>query len=53
MLTDKEKWLFDLHGYLVLRRVVPQEDLEHMIARCDAWHGMDEDELPSPLCSYE
>ena len=40
MLTDKEKWLFDLHGYLVLRRVVPQEDLVHMIARCDAWtHG--------------
>ena len=53
MLTDKEKWLFDLHGYLVLRQVVSPEEVEYMTARCDEWHGMDEDELPPPLCSYD
>ena len=53
MLTDEEKWLFDLHGYLVLRQVVTPEDLDYMIARCDEWHGMDEAELPPPLCSYD
>ena len=53
MLSDREKWLFDLHGYLVLRQVVTSEDLDRMIARCDEWHGMAEEELPPPLCSYE
>ena len=53
MLTDKEKWLFDLHGYLVLRQVVSPEEVEYMTARCDEWHGMDEDELAPPLCSYD
>lgn len=53
MLTDNEKWLFDLHGFLVLREVVTSEDLKHMIALCDEWHGMDEKELPPPLCSYD
>ena len=53
MLSDKEKWLFDLHGYLVLRQVVTPADLDRMIARCDEWHGMEEEELPPPLCSYE
>ena len=53
MLTDEKKWLFDLHGFLVLRQVVTKEDLDYMIARCDDWHGMDEEELPPPLCSYD
>ena len=53
MLTDEEKWLLDLHGFLVLRQVVTKEDLDHMIARCDEWHGMGEKELPPPLCSYD
>ena len=53
MLTDKEKWLFDLHGYLVLRQVVTPEELDHMVVRCDEWHGMDEEALPLPLCSYD
>ncbi len=53
MLTDKEKWLFDLHGYLVLRQVITKEDVDHMVARCDEWYAVDEEDLPPPLCSYE
>jgi ectoine hydroxylase-related dioxygenase (phytanoyl-CoA dioxygenase family) len=52
MLTEEEKWLFDLHGYLILRQVVTVEDLIHMVKRCDRWHAMKERDLPPPLCSY-
>ena len=52
MLTEEEKWLFDLHGYLILRQVVTVEDLIHMVKHCDRWHAMKESDLPPPLCSY-
>ena len=52
MLTDEEKWFFDLHGYLVLKQVVPMEDVERMVGLCDTWHGMEDSELPAPLRSY-
>ena len=53
MLTDEEKWLFDLHGFLVLRQVITRDDLATMINQCDKWHAMTEDQLPPPMCSYE
>ena len=52
MLTEDEKWLFDLHGYLILRQVITPEALTHMVARCDEWHAMKERDLPPPLASY-
>ena len=53
MLTDEEKWLFDLHGFLVLRQVITRDDLATMINQCDKWHAITEDQLPPPMCSYE
>lgn len=52
MLTDEEKWLFDLHGYLVLKQAVSPKDVRHMVQLCDQWHAVDDSELPAPLASY-
>jgi ectoine hydroxylase-related dioxygenase (phytanoyl-CoA dioxygenase family) len=52
MLSDEEKWFFDLHGYLVLKQAVAGEDVRHMVELCDRWHAMDDSELPAPLASY-
>ena len=43
MLTEEEKWRFDLHGYLVLKQAVSPADVERMIARSDEWHALADD----------
>jgi len=53
MLTDDEKWFFDLQGYLILKQVVTPEQVGRMVELCDNWHGLPEAELPPPLSSYE
>ena len=52
MLTEEEKWWFDLHGYLVLQGAVPQADVKRMVELCDIWHALDDNELPPPLKTY-
>ena len=51
MLTPHEKWFFDHHGFIILRKVVPPEDIERMIELGNRWHEMTLDELPPPLTS--
>lgn len=51
MLSEREKWFFDHHGFLHLRGVVPPDDLARMIELADIWHGMSLQELPPPLTS--
>lgn len=51
MLTDKESWFFDHHGFIILRNVVSKEDIERMIELGNRWHDMPLEELPSPLTS--
>ena len=51
MLTPHEKWFFDHHGFIILRKVVPPEDIERMIELGNRWHDMTVDELPPPLTS--
>ena len=52
MLTEEEKWSFDLHGFLVLKDVVSREDVKRMVELCDTWHALDDSELPPPLRTY-
>ena len=46
----EQKYLFDLHGYLVLRAVVPAALVEACNAALDRYEHMDESDYPSPLC---
>ena len=52
MLTDTEKWLFDLHGFLVLKQAVSSEDVAEMVELCDTWDAMEDDDLPEPAHRY-
>ena len=51
MLTPEEKWFFDHHGFIILRQVVPPEDIQLMIELGNRWHDMTLAELPPPLTS--
>ncbi len=51
MLTSDEKWFFDHHGFIILRQVVPVEDIRLMIELGDLWHQMSLEALPPPLTS--
>ena len=51
MLTLEEKWYFDHHGFLILRKVIPQQDIREMIALGHQWHAMKLGDLPQPLTS--
>ena len=53
MLTEEEKWLFDLHGFLHLKNVIPPEDIARMVELCDRWHALPDEQLPPPLSSYK
>ena len=56
MLTEEEKWRFDLHGYLVLKQAVAASEVERMVALSDEWHALEDADLPEPLrtvfCRY-
>ncbi len=51
MLTAEEKWFFDHHGFIILRNVVPPDDIQLMIDLGNRWHKMKLEELPPPLTS--
>ncbi|MXZ00673.1 hypothetical protein F4Y93_08510 [Candidatus Poribacteria bacterium] len=51
MLTPHEKWFFDHHGFIILRKIVPPEDVKRMIELGNQWHETPLDELPPPLTS--
>lgn len=51
MLKPEEKWFFDHHGFIILRQVVSQEDIQLMIEFGNKWHNMTLEELPPPLTS--
>ena len=53
MLTDEEKWRFDLHGYLILKGAVPPGEVRRMVELCDQWHARPDSELPAPLQTYK
>jgi len=49
-LTDEQKYLFDLNGYLVVDQVVPVEVIDACNAALDRYESMPESEYPAPLC---
>lgn len=51
MLAPHEKWFFDHHGFIILRKVVPPEEIERMIHLGEQWHASPLDSLPPPLTS--
>jgi ectoine hydroxylase-related dioxygenase (phytanoyl-CoA dioxygenase family) len=51
MLTDREKWFFDHHGFLHLPKVVSDDDIARMIELGDRWHDTPLEDLPPPLTS--
>ena len=36
-LTVAEKWYFDLHGFLVLRSVIPKDEIAEMLEILQHW----------------
>jgi hypothetical protein len=48
-LTEEEKWYFDLHGFLVLRNVIPKDEIEEMLKVFQQWLTIDEADIPPPL----
>lgn len=44
--------MFDLHGFIVIKNAVPQDEIKRMLELCDYWQSLPEDELPAPLKSY-
>jgi hypothetical protein len=52
MMTDYEKWHFDLMGYIVLRGAVPAEDIARMKQLGHEWSAKPDDDLPRPIETY-
>ncbi len=48
-MTDEQKYLFDLQGYLVLKGVVPRPVVEACSAALDRFEKMPPEEYPPPL----
>jgi ectoine hydroxylase-related dioxygenase (phytanoyl-CoA dioxygenase family) len=52
VLTEEEKWHFDIQGYVILRQAVTPQDVQRMLELADRWHAMQDSELPAPVSSY-
>ncbi len=48
-LTEEEKWYFDLHGFLVLRDVIPKDKVTEMLEVLWYWLRADDAALAPPL----
>ncbi|MCY3556609.1 MAG: phytanoyl-CoA dioxygenase family protein [Gemmatimonadetes bacterium] len=49
LLTEEEKWHFDLHGYLHLRGVIAPNRLAHILEVVGHWLSVDESAIPAPV----
>ena len=49
ILTEEEKWYFDLHGFLILKDVITAKNLKQMLNIIQNWLEMDESNLPPPV----
>jgi ectoine hydroxylase-related dioxygenase (phytanoyl-CoA dioxygenase family) len=49
-MTDEQKYMFDLQGYIVLKDVVPREVIAQCNVALDRFEDMDPEDFPSPLC---
>lgn len=52
MMTEYEKWHFDLMGYLILPQAVPQTDVACMRQLALDWSQKPDEELPAPVETY-
>lgn len=49
LLTENEKWQFDLQGFLHLRGVIAPDKLSRILEVIDHWLSVGEDEIPAPV----
>ena len=49
-MTEEQKYLFDLQGYIVLKEVVPQSVVEACNKALDPLENMPPEDYPPPLC---
>ena len=49
-MTEEQKYLFDLQGFIVLKDVIPQSVIETSNKVLDGFEDMNPEEYPSPLC---
>ena len=49
-MTEEQKYVFDLQGYIVLKDVIPQQFIEACNKALDRFEFMDPDTYPPPLC---
>jgi hypothetical protein len=49
-MTDEQKYVFDLNGYIVLQNVVPCEVVDACHSALDRFEEMAPNEFPEPLC---
>lgn len=52
MMTEYEKWHFDLMGYIVLPQAIPAADLARMKELGTEWSQKPDADLPEPLATY-
>ena len=52
LLTDNEKWLFDLQGFLHLRGVIQPDHLLPILDVINSWLSVDETEIPAPVSRH-
>jgi len=52
MMTEEEKWHFDLFGYIVLKGAIPAEDVQRMVELANQWQALPDSQLVAPLRSY-
>ena len=49
-MTEEQKYLFDLQGYIVLKDVVPLSVVEECNKSLDRFEDMPPEDFPAPLC---
>ena len=52
LLTEEEKWQFDLHGYLHSKGVIKPDRLVAMLEVINHWLVVDAAEVPKSVCRY-
>ena len=49
-MTDEQKYLFDLQGFIALKDIIPQTVVDACNAVLDQYENMPPDDYPPPLC---
>jgi ectoine hydroxylase-related dioxygenase (phytanoyl-CoA dioxygenase family) len=49
LMSEKENWFFDTHGYMIVKNVITKDEANYLIDKFESWSQLPDEKVPHPL----